>query len=149
MCNIINKYFSVTKWINCLGAPIFALALRGLLFHDFFISGWLKFNYIWNDQWSTVVYLFTNEYKVPLLSPEVAGALSVFNELTFSTLILIGLATRFSALILLLMSIVIELSYGYALTHYIWFICATYLVIYGGGALSLDFLLEKKMRSRG
>jgi len=146
MCNIVNKYFSITKFINWLGAPLFALALRAVIFKDFFTSGWLKFNYVLHDQWDTVVYLFTEEYKVPFLSPEWAGALTIFTELTFAALILIGLGTRISGLMILIMSLIIELTYGHALTHYIWMICATYLLLYGPGVLSLDCLIEKRMR---
>ncbi len=147
MCNIVNKYISMTKLLTLFGAPILALVMRAIIFRDFFTSGWLKFNYVINGQWDTVIYLFTEEYQIPFISPQLAAFLSIFNELTFPILILIGLSTRLSAFVILCMSILIEITYGHAITHYIWFICASYLIIHGPGTISLDAYI--KLRAFG
>jgi putative oxidoreductase len=49
----------------------------------------------------SVVGLFRDEYKLPLIPPELAAPMAAFAEHLFPLLILIGLATRFSALALL------------------------------------------------
>ena len=50
----------------------------------------------------SVVTLFRDEYKLPLIPPELAAPMAAFAEHLFPLLILIGLATRFSALALLI-----------------------------------------------
>jgi putative oxidoreductase len=57
----------------------------------FFNAGLLKLN-----SFEFAVKLFEDEYKVPVLAPAVAARLAMFNELTFSTLLFLGLATRFA-----------------------------------------------------
>ncbi len=53
--------------------------------------------------------LFRSEYKLPLVPPELAAPLAAFAEHLFPLLILVGLATRFSALALLVMTLTIQL----------------------------------------
>lgn len=57
---------------------------------------------------ASAIPLFTDEYKLPWLSPELAAHAAAFAEHLFPLLILIGLATRFSALGLLGMTLVIQ-----------------------------------------
>jgi putative oxidoreductase len=54
-------------------------------------------------------YLFREEYMVPLVSPDLAAYLSTIAEHVFPTLLVIGLASRLSALGLLSMTAVIQL----------------------------------------
>ena len=53
--------------------------------------------------------LFRDEYHVPLLPPELAANLAALQEHLFSFLLVIGLASRLSALGLLAMTAVIEI----------------------------------------
>src|SRR5713226_7682033 len=53
--------------------------------------------------------LFRDVYKVPLLPPDVAAYVSTISEQVFSVLLVIGLASRLSAIGLLFMTAVIEL----------------------------------------
>src|SRR5213594_346807 len=62
----------------------------------FFNAGLLKYS-----SFEFAVKLFEDEYKVPVLAPAVAARLAMFNELTFSTLLFLGLATRLATLPLL------------------------------------------------
>src|SRR4029077_12951869 len=57
----------------------------------------------------SAIALFQNEYKLPLIDPTIAAYLSAFSEHLFPLLLVIGLATRFAALALLLMTAVIEI----------------------------------------
>lgn len=61
---------------------------------------------------ASVVDLFRDEYKLPLVPPELAAPLAAVAEHVFPLLILIGLATRFSALALLVMTATIQLTPG-------------------------------------
>ena len=96
----------------------------------------------------STIPLFATEYKVPLLSPEVAAHLAAFAEHFFPILILFGLATRFSALALLGMTLIIQtFVYPDAYpTHGTWAAILLYLMARGPGALSIDHLLARRFR---
>ncbi|MPR03953.1 DoxX family protein [Pseudomonas sp. MAFF 212408] len=90
--------------------------------------------------------LFRSEYQVPLLSPEVAAHLATFAEHFFPVLILVGFATRFSALALIGMTLVIQLFvYPDAYpTHVTWIALLLLLVAKGPGRLSIDHLIARR-----
>jgi len=98
---------------------------------------------IYNGQWSRVVFLFKYEYKVPLLSPEIAAAMGTFNEIVFPILLVVGFMSRFAALALFAMSLLIELTYQHNINHYLWMTMSMYLMLRGPGLLSADYLLHK------
>src|SRR6516164_3352271 len=80
------------------------LAIRIGLGMEFFNSGRLELR-----TWEFTVKLFSDEYRVPLLDPEVAARIAAFCELTFPPLLFIGLATRLATLLLLGMIAVIQI----------------------------------------
>ena len=88
--------------------------------------------------------LFTYEYNVPLLPPEIAAYVATYAEHAFSILLVIGLLTRISAAGLIGMTLVIQLFvYPDAWpTHLSWAGPMLYLLARGGGALSLDRALK-------
>ncbi|MNC65566.1 hypothetical protein D3C75_1158690 [compost metagenome] len=92
--------------------------------------------------------MFQSEYHVPLLSPEIAAHLAAFAEHLFPVLILVGFATRFSALALLGMTLTIQLFvYPDAYpTHGTWAAILLYLMATGPGKLSIDHLIARHYR---
>lgn len=94
------------------------------------------------------IALFQNEYRLPLIDPAIAAYVSAFSEHFFPILLVIGLATRFSALALLLMTAVIEIFvYPYAWpTHGVWAACFLVVIARGPGWLSLDHLIAQKYK---
>ncbi|CRM50893.1 DoxX [Pseudomonas sp. 31 R 17] len=92
--------------------------------------------------------LFRSEYHVPLLSPDVAAHLAAFAEHFFPALILLGLATRFSALALIGMTLTIQLFvYPDAYpTHGTWIALLLLLVAKGPGRLSIDHWIARHYR---
>ena len=88
--------------------------------------------------------LFTYEYNVPLLPPEIAAYLATYAEHAFSILLVLGLLTRISAVGLIGMTLVIQIFvYPDAWpTHLSWAGPMLYLLARGGGALSLDRVLK-------
>ena len=96
----------------------------------------------------SAIDLFRTEYKLPLIDPVVGAYLAAFAEHFFPALLVIGLATRFSALALLGMTLVIEIFvYPQAWpTHGVWAACFLFLMMRGPGPISLDHLIA---RNRG
>ncbi|MEO8490990.1 DoxX family protein [Pseudomonas sp.] len=97
---------------------------------------------------ASTVPLFQSEYRVPLLSPEVAAHMSAFAEHFFPALILVGFATRFSALALIGMTLTIQIFvYPDAYpTHGTWIAILLLLVAKGPGRLSIDHLIARRYR---
>lgn len=90
--------------------------------------------------------LFRTEYRLPLLPPELAAHLAAYAEHLFPLLLVLGLATRISALALLGMTAVIQcFVYPDAWpTHLSWAGLLLYLAGRGGGHWSLDHLLWRR-----
>jgi len=87
--------------------------------------------------------LFRDEYKVPLLPPDVAAYLSTTAEYVFPELLVVGLASRLSACGLLFMTMVIQLFVypsGWP-DHILWVAILLTIIARGPGAISLDHLL--------
>ena len=93
-------------------------------------------------------FLFEHEYQVPLLPPELAAYMATFAEHLFPVLLILGLATRFSALALLGMTLVIQLFvYPQAwVTHGLWAVGLLLLMARGAGMLSLDEVVRRRYR---
>jgi len=108
----------------------------------FFLSGRTKV-----DGWLTIsdsaYSLFETEYRLPLLSPYVAAHAATYAEHFFPVLLVLGLFTRFAALGLFGMTLVIEIFvYPDAWpTHLSWVAILMPLIARGGGRWSVDYLL--------
>ena len=122
----------VTQALNA-AQPLAALAARVYLAQVFFLSGLTKIR-----DWETTLLLFTEEYKVPLLSPQLAAISGTAGELVLPVLLLIGLAGRFSALGLSVVNAVAVVSLAdiapAALQQHItWGVLLAALAVYGVG----------------
>lgn len=100
------------------------------------------------DGWQlndTALFLFQEEYQLPLIDPGVAAALATIGEHLLPVMLLLGLATRLGAAGLLIMTLVIQLLvYPSAWpTHGTWAVPLLLLLLHGGGRLSLDHLIAR------
>jgi len=121
---------------------LIALLLRVGIAVPFFLSGRTKVDGFLTLSPSTE-YLFAEEYNVPLLSPDLAAHLATYAEHLLPVLLVLGLLTRFSALGLIVMTLVIQLFVvptGWP-THLLWAGPLVYLLARGPGGWSLDRLL--------
>ena len=93
--------------------------------------------------WEFTVQLFADEYKVPVLSPELAAQLGTTIELGCSSLLILGLATRLATLPLLGMIAVIQLFvYPNAWSeHLTWVSLLGFTLTRGAGPISVDRLI--------
>lgn len=128
--------------------PLIDIGIRLWLFKAFFFSGLLK-----TKDWHSTVFLFQNEYHVPLIPAEIAALLGTSFELVLPSLLLLGLCSRYSAFLLFLFNISIVCCYPYLWTadglnglyqHVTWGLLIAVVMVYGPSPLSVDFLIKKK-----
>lgn len=96
------------------------------------------------------LFLFREEYRLPLIPPEIAAPLAATAEHVFPLLLLVGLATRLSAAALLVMTLTIQLFvYPDAYpTHGTWAAVLLYLMAHGPGRISLDHWIAQRCSRR-
>ena len=116
------------------------LAIRLYLAQFFFYSGLTKIR-----SWPTTIALFTDEYHVPVLPPEVAALLSASAELSLPILMVLGLFTRFAGIGFFCMTLVIATFVypGVAENYYI-LLLSFALIANGSGLFGADYWLAKK-----
>jgi len=132
-------------------AAITQLALRVALAVPFWKSGLTKWDGF-GQLSDSAVLLFEYEFRLHLFGREIAypapgvfAFLSGVAEIVLPILLVVGLATRFAALGILAMTIVIQLTvpHAWANFHLPWAAMALAIVAYGPGRLSLDQMLKR------
>ena len=126
-----------------------------LLIRLYVANVFLKAGLVKIGNWDGTRYLFENEYRVPLLSAEVAAHLGTFAELLFPPLLAVGLLARFAALSLFALNVVAVIAFWHVLatnepalmSHFYWGLLLAVTLLHGPGALSLDHWLWKRMRA--
>lgn len=96
----------------------------------------------------TTYDLFRDEYRVPLLPPDLAAILATVSEHLFPALLVIGLASRLSAAALLGMTLVIQVFVypGSWPDHLLWASALLYVALRGPGQVSLDHLIRARYK---
>ena len=132
----------VLRWLDTVPYTLLAIPLRLALATVFWNSAMAHL-----ANWQTTLYLFANEYKVPLLPPALAAEMAVSIEVSTPLLLVLGLLTRPAALVLLGMTTVIEVFvYPQAWpTHIQWAAMMLILLCRGPGKLSLDYLVRRRI----
>ena len=131
----------VIRLLEAVPVALPALLLRLGVALAFWRSGNVKI-----ASWSSTLQLFANEYRVPLLPPELAATLATTVELTAPILLLLGLATRLGAAAMLGMTLVIQIFVypeNYP-DHLLWAGPLLYLVLRGPGPISIDHLIRRR-----
>ena len=140
----LNLYYRGGRLL-LLAAPAFDVGLRLLLAKVFFKSGLTKI-----QTWDSTLYLFREEYKVPLLPPDLAAYLGTSAELALPVLLVCGLFGRFAALGLFVLNVVAAYSYHDQLSeaglnqHLYWGLLLAVLLLHGLGKWSVDEWLEQR-----
>lgn len=140
-------YIALTSKISLL-EPVMLLAARFYVGWAFFSSGLTKLK-----NWDSTLFLFEEEYQVPLLPYEIAAYLGTAAEIILPLLLMAGLASRFSALGLFFVNIVAVISLediaaaAYA-EHVLWGTLLLQVVIFSGGRFALDRIAEVQLFNR-
>ena len=140
---------SLTNWLEAgrrlaerIPYSLVALVARLAVASVFWRSGQTKVEGFLQIKDNTF-FLFREEYKVPLLHPDLAAYAATIAEHVLPVLLVVGLASRLSALGLMAMTLVIQLFVypdGWP-EHILWFALLLLIVARGPGALSLDHLI--------
>jgi len=125
-------------------SPALDLLIRLWVANVFWRSGLTKIM-----SWDSTLALFTYEFQVPLLPPEVAAALAAGIELSFPVLLALGLGARLSALALFLFNLMAVISYpGLSEVglkdHTYWGLLLLVTLLHGPGKLSIDHFIRKR-----
>ncbi len=138
MAAFMGAVAEVFRIAESTAGPIVDLLIRFWLAGIFFTSAVIKL-----ADWQKALYLSTYEYPVSWLDPVTAAYLGVSVELLGAVLLVIGLATRFAALSMLVLSLVIQFSYVALEVNLFWAVLFGWYVARGAGPLSVDHLLSR------
>lgn len=124
--------------------PLAQLAARLFVAQAFFASGLTKLR-----DWDITLALFTDEYHVPLLPPELAAWLGTGGELLLPVLLALGLGGRFAAAGLSVVNAVAVLSLAEVapaalVQHQFWGSLLLALLLWGPGRWSADAWLLRR-----
>src|ERR1700759_4560447 len=144
-----------SRLVQAVAVPsLVQLVMRVALAVPFWKSGILKWDGFLKLS-DTAVTLFTDEFMLHLPGgpyhypwPTVMAFLSGCGEITFPILLVLGLATRFAALGLLFMTIIVELTVpdGWPI-HITWAAMALGIMAWGPGRISLDHFIRQMFGS--
>jgi len=145
----------LVRWNDFLARALSPLADLVALMARFYV-GWqfLKSGLLKVHDWGTTLYLFENEYHVPLLPPHVAAYVGTFGELAFPVLLFLGLLGRLGAVGMFAVNALAVISYSHVLLkegfeaalaqHLLWGSLLVMLAVYGPGRLSVDHWLATR-----
>jgi putative oxidoreductase len=148
--NIADRIQGINAGLTPLSRLAEPLALLTRLYVGwvFLKSGWLKLSDL-----DSTLFLFQEEYRVPLLSPGFAAVAGTAGELLFSSLLILGVVGRLSALGLQAVNILAVVSYAHVLfqegfaaaigQHYLWGFMLLMLIVYGPGKWSVDGWMDR------
>lgn len=141
-----QKLYDILRLLDRIPHDLIALIARLSIAAVFWQSGQTKV-----DGWhvtDNAVYLFQTEYRLPLVDPWIAAHIAAFSEHFFAVLLVIGFASRLSALALLGMTLVIEIFvYPDAWpTHGTWATCFLVIIAAGPGRIAIDHFIARHER---
>ncbi len=138
-------YVSARALLERVPFSVIQLAMRFAIGFVFFNAGLLKAR-----SFEFAVKLFAQEYRLPILPPELAAQLAMAVELSMPVLLFLGLATRFAVLPLLGMTlIIVTLVYPASwVESLLWGSVLVTLLTRGAGVISLDHLIERMLVKR-
>ncbi|WFL76078.1 DoxX family protein [Altererythrobacter arenosus] len=148
MSSLVSLYdrlvaLATSRWFEGLALLFTRVAFAGI----FWRSGRSKVEEgSWLEISDTTYFLFENEYAGVPIPADFAAPMATYAEHTFPILLVLGLATRFSALSLLGMTLVIQFFVypeAWWAVHILWVAMALVLIARGAGIFSLHHAIAK------
>ncbi|MEQ8800807.1 DoxX family protein [Haliea sp.] len=151
MNTIIYRLHKFNEIVAYPAEPLQNIALLVLRLYAswiFFPAGLQK-----TRDWGSTLFLFEEEYRGPLLSPELAAWLGTFGELVFPVLLTLGLLSRVSAAGLFVVNAVavmsLEVIAPVAMAdHVLWGAALLVIIVWGHGKISLDYFMTRWLECR-
>ena len=136
--NIVTRLDMLRTMAGRFPLSLIEFGMRLAVGATFFRSGMNKV-----ESFDTAITLFREEYRLPLLPPELAAYLGTAVELGAPVLLVLGLFARLGAAALLAMTLVIQFLVYPANwpEHLMWASILTYVLSRGPGALSIDRII--------
>ena len=136
----IDKYFLTIEFLEQHIRPFLDFIIRLWMSYVFLNAGIMKVM-----SYSSTVLLFSEAYTVPGLAPEIFVIISIIFEILFSVMLILGVATRFAAIPLLLMTAVVEFYMYSHVEHLYWAVLLMRMLVRGPGHISIDYFIRKKL----
>ena len=140
--SLLGRIRRLYEQLGLLPLSIIQLMARFSMAVIFWRSGQAKI-----ANWDLTLQLFANEYKVPILPPEIAAPMAAAVELSTPILLVLGLFTRIATLPMIGMTLVIQI-FVYPMSwadHLVWMTMLLLLLSRGPGVVSLDHLAKKAL----
>jgi putative oxidoreductase len=146
--SVLRFDVGLTEW----GGSLLSLAIRLFVGWQFLKAGRTKV-----ADWSSTVALFTDEYMVPILPPEVAALAGASGELILPILMFVGIFSRPAALGLFFVNLMAVISYPALFNfdcpaaindHFYWGFLLLVPVVFGPGRFSLDHWLATQQQRK-
>lgn len=124
--------------LDAFPQSLLQLLMRFSIFWVFWRSGMLK-----AANMEQAIELFRDEYKLPILPPEIVAYLGTAVELGAPCLILAGLLTRLATLPLIALTLTIQflVYWNDYPSHLLWLAILVFILTRGPGPYSLDALV--------
>jgi len=145
MNTLIELYQSAIEKMHTFFTPLLLLFTRLWVASIFLKSGYLKVT-----TWDSTLYLFEEEYQVPIIPWEMAAYLGTAAELIIPVFIILGLLTRPMAAALFMVNVTAVVSYpvlwdGGFFDHQLWGAMILMNIVWGAGTLSVDHIIKKRL----
>lgn len=152
MRKLIDAYDRAVTLISArVPEGLMLLFMRIVLAGIFWRSGRTKVEEgSWFSISDSTYFLFQEEYKGVPLPSDLSAVMATVSEHLFPILLVLGLFTRFSALALLGMTMVIQMFVypeAWWPVHSLWVAMTLALIVRGGGNISLDALLARQRKA--
>ena len=138
IARLVDVAATIFRILERSASPVVDLLIRMWLAQMFFASAVVKLAH-----WGDALYLAAHEYPVAWMNPVTAACLGVSIEFFGAALLAVGLATRFAAVSMLILAVVVQLNYVVLDSNLFQAALLGWFVVRGAGALSLDRLLSR------
>lgn len=146
--NVLTRaHLRVTSTLDLVPLSVTQLLLRWGLAGVFWTSARTKVEGVIAVS-DSAKFLFAEEYRLPLLDPDLAAHLATYAEHAFALSLFVGLATRLSALGIIIMTLVIQFFVypdAFVGVHLGWLAMGLAVLVKGPGALSLDHFVRGRL----
>jgi uncharacterized membrane protein YphA (DoxX/SURF4 family) len=134
----VNIHVELFRLARLAAWPLIDLGIRIWLAQVFFVSGMLKVTH-----WPTALDLAATEYPVSWMNPVTAAYTGAAIEVICPVFLVVGLMTRYAAVPMLILSLVIQFSYQAFDSQIFWACLFGWYAVQGAGPLSLDRVLRR------